>query len=280
MERDVAGAESGRITEGPVVDFVEAGTSGPFVLLIHSGGSGARMWRRLIEDCQDRFRLRAVNLYGYGKTPPWSASAPQSLDDQASLVEEAIPAGEGEVLLVGHSLGGAIAMKTAARLGARARKLVLIEANPFHLLREAGRHEAFAEAAALRDCIKAAAASGEWDEAAKTFAVYWGGPATWDAMSPDRRAAFALALRPNVFEWDAVMNDRTPLDEWAAKLPRATLLIYDPDTVALIREISALLIGASPHWTHATTHGLGHMTLLTRPDVVNPIVRGFLAAEA
>ena len=43
-----------------MVEFVEVGSSGPLVVLIHSSVSGARMWRRLMEDLQDRYRVRAV----------------------------------------------------------------------------------------------------------------------------------------------------------------------------------------------------------------------------
>ena len=71
-------------------DFLEAG-SGPVVMLIHSSVSGARMWRRLMDDLKDDFHVRAVNLYGYGSTPRWPSDTPQSLDDQARLVETALP---------------------------------------------------------------------------------------------------------------------------------------------------------------------------------------------
>jgi hypothetical protein len=37
------------------VDFVEAGSAGPVVVLTHSSVSGARQWRRLMEDLKDRF---------------------------------------------------------------------------------------------------------------------------------------------------------------------------------------------------------------------------------
>jgi hypothetical protein len=49
------------------VDFVEAGS-------VHSSVSGA-------------FLVRAVDLFGYGKTPAWSGEAAQTLEDQAKLVE-------------------------------------------------------------------------------------------------------------------------------------------------------------------------------------------------
>ena len=62
------------------VDFLESGAAGPVVMLVHSSVSGARQWRRLMEDLKDRFRVRAVNLFGYGKranrqVPLWRASS-------------------------------------------------------------------------------------------------------------------------------------------------------------------------------------------------------------
>ena len=87
------------------------------VVLVHSSVSGARQWRRLMDDLKERFRVRAVNLFGYGKTPAWRSETTQTLDDQARLVEAALPANAGEVYLVGHSFGGSVAMRAAARMG-------------------------------------------------------------------------------------------------------------------------------------------------------------------
>jgi pimeloyl-ACP methyl ester carboxylesterase len=129
---------------GPTVDFIEAGRSGPLVILVHSSVAGARQWRRLMDDLQDRFRVRAVNLFGYGKTPPWPGDRPQTLLDQARLIEAALPAGTDEVYLVGHSFGGSVAMKAAALMAGRVTKLVLLETNPFYLLEQAGEIAAFA----------------------------------------------------------------------------------------------------------------------------------------
>ena len=257
------------------VDFLEAG-SGPVVILVHSSVSGARQWRGLIDDLKGHFRVRAVNLFGYGKTPPWPAEARQTLTDQARLVEGAIPAGAEEIYLVGHSFGGAVAMKVAARLLGRVAKLVLLEPIPFRLLAQAGRMDAFAEAMNLRNVIKKYGVLGEWATAAEKFADYWTGAGTWREMSSDRRIAFSEALKPNLFEWDAVMDDRTPVEEWAAVLPRATLLAFDPGGAPPTREIAAILRRSCPGWTFAEVWGAGHMAPLTRPDLINPLVCSFL----
>lgn len=261
------------------VDFLEAGSAGPVVVLVHSSVSGARMWRRLMEDLSDRFRVRAVNLFGYGKTPPWQSEAKQSLDDQADLVEAALPSDSDEVHLVGHSFGGSVAMKAAVQVADRVNKLVLLEANPFYLLAQSGQSDAFAEAMEMRNCIKKFGALGEWHIAAERFADYWGGAGSWAQMPPERREAFAQALKPNFFEWDAVMHEATPLQEWARLLPRSTLVVGDPDTVLPIREITALLRRYCPPWSYKEATG-GHMAPLTRPDLINPLVVSFLSSSA
>lgn len=130
-------------------DVIEAG-SGQTVMLVHSSASGARQWHRLMDDLKDQFHVQAVNLFGYGNTPAWPGEFAQTLDDQAQLVEAALRTSAESVCLVGHSLGGLVAMKVAARLTGRVAKLVLLEPIPFSILKHAGRSEAFAEVMALR----------------------------------------------------------------------------------------------------------------------------------
>lgn len=108
------------------------------------------------------------------------------------------------------------------------------------------------------------------------FPDYWGTPGTWQGLSPERRAAFAEALKPNFFEWDAVLNETTSAKQWADLLPGATLMIYDPNTLLPIREIATILRDSCPQWTCQETRGAGHMVPLTRPEVINPLVASFL----
>ena len=258
----------------PMPDRVEAGT-GPVVGLVHSSVAGARQWHRLMHDLEDRFRLIAVNLYGYGRTPAWPGERAQTLQDQAELVLATLPE-QGSVSLVGHSFGGAVAMKAAAALGPRVEKLILFEPNPFYLLKQQGRDEAFAEISRLRATIARAPASGDWVPAAERFADYWGGPGSWAVLSEERRATFVEFLKPNVFEWDAVMNETTALNAWAQRLPGGTVVISTAHTVRPIREITELLRQACPAWRYEHLADVGHMAPLTRADLVNPLLASLL----
>jgi pimeloyl-ACP methyl ester carboxylesterase len=263
------------VDQALTVDVIEVG-AGPTVILVHSSVAGARQWRRLMSDMEDRFHLVAVNLFGYGHTPAWTSQQSQTLEDQAGLVEAALPDNDDPLCLVGHSFGGSVAMKAAAKLGKRVDKLVLLEPNPFYLLDQHRRSEAFAESMDLRNWIKRNGGSGDWAAAAERFADYWGGAGTWTSMSDERRDTFTEALKPNFHEWDAVMNETTTLDEWASALPNRTLVVSARHTVRPIREIVELMHEGCPAWRFEQINDGGHMAPLTRPDLINPIVSSFL----
>ncbi|UWQ21425.1 alpha/beta fold hydrolase [Jannaschia sp. W003] len=260
--------------DAPMADVIEAG-AGPRVVLVHSSGAGARQWRGTMERLAERFHLLAPNLHGYGATPPWPEGRPQTLADQAALVAPLLRGG-GPVSLVGHSFGASVAMRVAAEHPDRVRRLVLLEPNPFWLLRLHGRAEAFAEVERLRDLLCGAADDAAWEAAGARFADYWNGAGTWAAMPEARRARFLHALRPNRHEWAAVMDEAGTVDAWAARLPRATTVIAAADTVRPIAGIVALLRNASPGWRFETLPEGGHMAPLSRPDLVEPLMEAAL----
>ena len=256
------------------VDYTDEGQGQP-VILIHSSVSANRQWRALSETLRDRYRVLAVNLFGYGNTSPWTGTTPQSLHAQAELVLALCDEVAGPVHLVGHSFGGSVALKAATLLGRRVERLILLEPNPFHLLQQAGRSEAFLEARRLRDHVKLFGALRDWRTVAERFADYWLGDGAWSTMPDKRRTAFIDSVPPNFHEWDAVMTEETTLADWRT-LAAATLVVSDQATRRPIREIVELFAEACPHWSFRSITQGGHMAPLTRPDLINPIVREFL----
>ncbi len=87
------------------IEYSDAG-DGPAVVLIHCSVSGIRQWRSLTEVLSDRYRVRALNLYGYGETTPWPEGETQTLEAQARIVVAACDGLGDTVSLVGHSFGG------------------------------------------------------------------------------------------------------------------------------------------------------------------------------
>ncbi len=256
------------------IDFCEAGSGDP-VVLVHSSVSGKRQWKRLVQDLQPYFRVMAVNLFGYGETSAWNEEGTQTIADQADLVLSLVRDIPGPVRIVGHSFGGSVACKAAAMLGKRASHLFLFEPTLFHLLAQNGRLEAYAEAAALRDFIKLNGRKDDWGAVAERFVEYWIGDGGWAAMPQDRRLAYMQLLRPNYYEWDCLESDRTTIEEFA-RIPAKAMIAYTPDARRPSREIAQLFREKCPDWSVMRIAEGGHMAPLTHPQVVNPLITGFL----
>lgn len=259
------------------IDVAEDGV-GPPVVLVHSSVSGNRQWKRLIEELRGRYRVIAPNLYGYGKTTAWTdGDRLQTLDDAAQPVMAVVEKIDAPIRLVGHSWGGAIALKTAALLKDRVSRLVLYEPMIPPALREHGRGNAWVEVERLYKDVKHLGKAGRWDALAERFTTYFNGDDAWEATPPDRRKAVAELLRPNYFEWDFT---REPITAFAfGDIAARTLLMRSANTRPALREMVDLLRESFPHWKFVEIVTGGHMAPLTRPDLVNPVIAAFLDSD-
>jgi pimeloyl-ACP methyl ester carboxylesterase len=103
----------------------EEGRGEPLVL-VHGAGTSSAIWRRTMPSLATRRRVIAPDLPGYGGSP---AAGPgfalqQVTDHLVAGLEDAGVRGPYD--LVGHSMGGAIAILLAARHPERVRRLVLV----------------------------------------------------------------------------------------------------------------------------------------------------------
>ena len=260
-------------THSWVIDFIEAG-SGPSVILLHSSVAGNRQWRATIETLQDQYHVIAINFFGYGQTSPWPSGRAQTLDDQGELVQPFLDQALGNVTVVGHSFGGAVAMTVALHRPDKVSRLVLLEPIPFRLLDEAGRVDGYAEVLRLRDTVKRYGGSEDWEMAAAAFGDYWNGEGTWAAMPPERQKTFATLMPPNIHEWDAVLG-RMARQDWS-NIQARTLVVWTRDTKRPIREIVEVLRDQVPNWQYQELHRGGHMFPLTQPDMTNRLISEFM----
>lgn len=257
------------------IDRIDAG-AGRTVVLVHGGASNNRQWKALINDLAGEFRVIAPNMHGVGGTPARQGPVPYSLADAAALIERLCASIPGNVSLVGHSAGGAWAMQAAVQLGPRVDKLVLLEAALYDLLRQAGRDARYREASALYQFVCEGSERGAWGAIAERFLDAFGGEGTWDRLDDERRARAAQLMRQNRTQWESLINDRTTLAEWSARLPRRTLFIGAADTWPPLHAITELFLEACPHWSFARISEGGHLAAFNRPELVNPVIRKFL----
>lgn len=111
----------GRVTLAAVVRGAEDPASPP-VVLVPGTGATAATWAAVAEGLAPR-RTVAVDLRGHGDSDrPGAYSIRAMADDVAALLPRVAP---GPVDLVGHSLGGLVALRVAAAHPERVRRLVL-----------------------------------------------------------------------------------------------------------------------------------------------------------
>lgn len=111
--------------DGARLHYLDRGR-GPVVVLLHGLGGNLRNFHALIERLSPDHRVIALDRPGCGYSTPASGAQPE-LFEQARIVAAFLHALDlREPLLVGHSMGGALALAVALEFPDRLRGLVLI----------------------------------------------------------------------------------------------------------------------------------------------------------
>ncbi len=100
----------------------------PTVLLVHGRGHAASVWAPWLTALGSRERVVAVDLPGFGHSGAAPLCDPSAAGALAWFAEpvERVAIEEGPVVLVGHSLGGLVALSIALGRRADVRALILI----------------------------------------------------------------------------------------------------------------------------------------------------------
>jgi pimeloyl-ACP methyl ester carboxylesterase len=260
--------------DGTVVHFTDEGTGEPVVCL-HSSAGSSHQWRALAARLRDRYRVLAPDLHGYGRTSAWTRPRPLGLHDEAALVAALARWCGAPVHVVGHSYGGAVALRLAHADWRLVRSLTLIEPVAFALLRPDRDAEPFNEVHAIKESCVAAVAAGRPQAAAERFVDYWSGPRAWAALPAHLRAAVTAAMPKVALEWNAVFADPTPVAEYA-RIAAPTLVLAGDRGPVPARRVAARLAGALPVCAYAVIPGAGHMAPITHAAAVNTAIEAHL----
>jgi len=254
------------------------------VVALHSSAATGSQWKPLAAHFAGRRLVITPDLSGYGVAG--DAVDPRggaTLAGEAAAVLQSVGSVAPAFHLVGHSFGGAVALKLALRYPHRVRSLTLIEPVAFHLLLRSGSEEDmhhYRQVLGVRDRVRGALAAGWPAYGMAAFLDFWNGPGSWDALEVDHRQRLAGLARPVLSNFTAVLGETWPSGE-LARLAMPVLTVDGSRSPGVTQRLVEIVTGAAPNTTTVRICGAGHMAPLTHAEAVNGLIdRQLRQAEA
>jgi pimeloyl-ACP methyl ester carboxylesterase len=264
MKRQITHADAGRTVERPTV------------VLLHASASSSRQWSGLVARLGDRFDAYALDFHGHGARPDWPSRGPLTLAHEVALVVPVLQAA-GAVHLVGHSYGGAVALKLAQMFPHAVRSVAVYEPVLFPWLLADERDAGVArEVLDMANDIRQALHQRCFRRAAERFVDYWSGPGTWAQMPPERQQSIAPRMPAVLAHFDALY--REDFSPGAALSAVPVLGLSGADSPRTTRRIARILASRIPHATCEELPNMGHMGPITHGAIVSERIERFLSA--
>ena len=175
--------------------------------------------------------------------------------------------------LVGHSYGGAVALKLALTQPQRVRSLTLIEPVVFHLLPHGGEDDRrlYREILGLRDRLRGAVAAGWPAYGIAGFVDFWNGEGSWAAADAELRQRLAGQGPAVLRNFAAVLGETWPV-EAMARLAMPVLTIAGSESPAVTRRLADKIVDSARDVTAARVFRAGHMAPITHAATVNCLI--------
>lgn len=259
--------------DGLTFNYIEAGT-GPALILIHGSMSDYREWSKQIGSFAQHYHVIAYSRrYHWPNLPASDTDA--SLDRQVSDLLEIMKAtGISKAHIVGHSLGGAIALVFTLRHPELVQSLTLAEPAVSGVLSKMPENDTvLKESQMIRARMKEVFATGNAEPIVKTYAMHVA-PGDFEKATPEERNM--LIENANAFQMDFT-SQRSPFTcEDAQKIKVPVLVLcgdQSPMGLQRIAETTARCIkGAKFVRISQATHWLQH----DQPQLFNEEVFAFL----
>ncbi len=279
--------------DGPY-HYADHGGDGPPMVLLHGIGGSHINWMSVAPALAGSFHVYALDLIGFGFTPVGRRDA--RLATQARYVDRFITeVSGGPAVVMGHSMGGVIAMMLAATYPASLSRLVPID--PAACAIRGGDHGiptwvmlALAAVPALGGRIAGAIVRRAGAEAVVREALARA-YAPGSAIEPGflaahielekRRAELPAPYRGYIEGWASMHDVHAERDSFAIdvveRIQAPTLLVRGTVDPRIAQRWFERLSDLRPDWDNARLKGIGHDPHMEAPEIFLGAVSGWLA---
>jgi pimeloyl-ACP methyl ester carboxylesterase len=201
------------------------------VICLHSSGSTGGQWAALRAQLEPGVQVLTPDFHGHGAGPAWHGFDEDIVAADAARVAHLAEAVPGGVHLVGHSYGGAIALRVALYHPENVASVAIYEPVVFRLLFDYhGRRRPASEVIEIASDMRRRLESGNAAGAAARFVDYWGGGGAWRALrAPIRRIGELLrfALPNATFDTMTTMGHMGPITHPGAVAQRIARFVRE-----------------------------------------------------
>ncbi|ROR91970.1 alpha/beta fold hydrolase [Nocardioides aurantiacus] len=267
---------------GHDLSYVDSGT-GPVVLFIHGILGSQRQWEHLVDRMDDDHRVLLPDLFGHGDSA--KPMGDYSLSSHAATLRDLLDRlGVDRVTLVGHSLGGGIAMQFFYLFPERVERLVLVSSGGLgrevNLVLRAATLPGAAQvlgvvaSAPVLSRVEALGRGAQrvgWKPGADVAAIWRGFSTLGDRGS---RAAFLSTTRAVIDFGGQSISAHDHLED-APPIP--TLIVWGTKDHMIPAAHAVAAQEAVPDCQVELFEGAGHFPHLDDPDRFARVLRGFVA---
>lgn len=272
------------VLHGQELSFVDSGT-GPTVLVVHGILGSQQQWSRLVDLMDDDHRVVAPDLFGHGESA--KPMGDYSLSAHAATLRDLLDHLDVErVSLVGHSLGGGIAMQFFYLFPERVERLVLVSSGGLGrevnlALRAAtlpGAAQVLGVVASTPvlsgvEALGNAAARAGWRPGADVTAIWRG----FRSLSQrESRQAFLATTRAVIDVGGQTISAHGHIE---GELPVPALIVWGSKDHMIPASHATDALEVAPEVRVEIFEGAGHFPHLEEPDRFATLLREFVAAD-
>lgn len=253
------------------INIAESG-SGASVVMLHGSASAGAQWQPVMDKLPG-LHIFAPDMYGCGASDDWRGTQSYCLRAETRIVEALAQISDQPIHLVGHSYGGAVALRFALDHPDLIASLTLIEPVAFHLLKQRSYFDRtlYAEIEIIADAVSDAVLQGDYENGMRCFVDYWNGEGAWLRLGDNRRRHLATMTVKVARQFWAATSERSTLDSYR-KIHAPTLIVRGGRSPSPVQRIAQLVAGTIPQANLRTFRSASHMLPLTHPSVIAALI--------